>query len=99
MSEESQVMDRIVRLEQADKDLSEHIQRLAVQTERIAQATETLQKAIDKQYEVNSKLHEIELQVSANKNSLALIKMVGTAVMTGGISLVLIYLFGKPPVL
>ena len=94
---EEHVINRIERLEQADKELSEHLQRLAVQTERVAVATEVLSEAMTRQYEQNQKLSDLERDVAELQSSVALTRRIGGAVVTTALG-ILVYFLLKIPV-
>lgn len=93
MSEEN-MLDRIQRLEAADKDLSAHIQALAIQTERIAVATEVLNEAMSRQYEQNTKLNDLGNRVTKVEGVTNLLKTVGGTILTVAVGMVMFYLFG-----
>ncbi len=104
--QEDHIERRIQSLEQADKELSESIQRLALQTERIAIATETLQRAIDQQAETNKKFQHIEIavmenysnldkRIQTNENTMKVFKYIGYAILGTGVAMVMTFLFGN----
>lgn len=96
MSEQN-MLDRIGRLEKADRDLSDHIQVLAIQTERIAVATEVLNEAMSRQYDQNNKFNELNQKVTKIESTVNLLKTIGGTILTVGIGMVMFYLFGGGP--
>lgn len=91
---EQHMIDRIERLERADKDLSDHIQALAIQTERIAVATEVLNEAMSRQYEQNTKLNDLGNRVTKVEQTTGLLKTIGGTILTVGVGLIMVYIFG-----
>lgn len=94
---EQHMLERIDRLEKADRDLSDHIQTLAIQTERIAVATEVLNEAMSRQYDQNNKFNELNQKVTKIESTVNLLKTIGGTILTVGIGMVMFYLFGGGP--
>lgn len=92
---EDHVINRIVRLEEADRELSDHLQRLAVQTERVAVATEVLSEAMTRQYEQNQKLSDLQQDVTQLQGSMALVTKIGGVVLTAAVGIAMMFLFGN----
>lgn len=88
------VIDRIEKLEEADKELATNLQRLALQTERVAVATEVLAEAMAKQYEQNERLAALSERVGSVEHSMDIVKKVGTTILTVGIGMIMYFLFG-----
>jgi len=70
MDSDTHVIGRIERLEQADRDLAEHMQKLAIQTERVAVSTEVLSEAMARQYEQNIKIAKMGERIGNLENSM-----------------------------
>lgn len=94
MDQNTHVMSRIERLEQADKDLADHLQGLAVQTERVAVATEVLSEAMVRQYEQNEKLSLLTQRVGLLEKTNNTLHKIGGIILTVGIGMIMYYLFG-----
>jgi len=94
MDDNAHVINRIERLEEADRKLADHLQHLAVQTERVAVATEVLSEAMARQYDQNVILASITTRITVVENSMGIIKRIGGAVLTVGVGLIMYQLFG-----
>jgi CII-binding regulator of phage lambda lysogenization HflD len=94
MDSSAHVISRIERLEDAERQLSEHLQRLAVQTERVAVATEVLSAAMTRQYQQNTVISTLTTRVTVLENSMGLLKKIGGAIVTVGVGIIMYRLFG-----
>lgn len=96
MDNNNHVLSRIERLEQADRDLADHLQGLAIQTERVAVATEVLSEAMARQYEQNNKIVRLGERVGSLEQTIRTYNKLGMTVMTVGVGMIMYFLFGAP---
>lgn len=84
---------RITNLETSEKELTDSVNRLAIQIEKLATITESMERAITSITERERQMQEIQLDVTNLKSNMRIISYVAGAFVVAGAVTILKFLF------
>lgn len=90
---ETELDRRISNLETSEKELTDSVNRLAIQIEKLATITESMERAITAITERERQMQEIQIDVANLKSSMKNISFVMGAFVAAGAGMILKFLF------
>ena len=97
MEDHSNVLYRLRRLEDSEKDVHESLKQLVIHTTQLSMTMEVLAETVSKQSIANEKIQKLSERLSKTESVLNIVKFIGGAVTTVAVGMILMYLFGTSP--